>query len=178
MRPHFLLGCHPERAVEGLAYVRDVVAREEDDAALYRRVAPELTGFATALVGRHDAADVVSNAVVRSLATPQWSSVSDRRAYLYRSVFNEAQRWKRRAGLRRDREARAAAADLWELPDFDPEVRSAVERLSVRQRAVVLLTYWADLDPVAIGDLLGISEGAVRRHLARARARLRKVLDV
>jgi RNA polymerase sigma factor (sigma-70 family) len=158
--------------------VREVVASREDDADLYARVAPELTRFATGLVGRDDAADVVSSAVVRSLATPKWPSVRDRRAYLYRSVFNEAQRWNRGGSLRRDRERRAAQSDLWELPDFDPQVRAAVERLSVRQRGVVLLTYWADLDPGAIAALLGISEGAVRRHLARARSRLREVLDV
>jgi RNA polymerase sigma factor (sigma-70 family) len=56
-------------------------------------------------------------------------------------------------------------------------VREAVAGLSVRQRAVVVLTYWADLDPRAVAERLGISEGSVRRHLARARARLREVLD-
>jgi RNA polymerase sigma factor (sigma-70 family) len=50
--------------------------------------------------------------------------------------------------------------------------------LSLRQRAVVVLAYWADLTPDDIADRLGISEGAVRRHLARARARLRAVLHV
>lgn len=42
---------------------------------------------------------------------------------------------------------------------------------------MVLLTYWADLDPGTVAERLGISEGSVRRHLARARARLREVLD-
>jgi DNA-directed RNA polymerase specialized sigma24 family protein len=31
--------------------------------------------------------------------------------------------------------------------------------LSLRQRAVTVLTYWSDLDPGAIAQLLGISEG-------------------
>ncbi len=53
----------------------------------------------------------------------------------------------------------------------------AVSRLSPRQRAVVFLTYWDDLDPGSIAGLLGISDGAVRRHLARARATLRRNLD-
>jgi DNA-directed RNA polymerase specialized sigma24 family protein len=47
----------------------------------------------------------------------------------------------------------------------------------VQQRAVVLLTYWADFDARSISVLLGISDGSVHRHLARARARLREVLD-
>ena len=150
-----------------------------DDAETYRQLAPELMRFATALVGRSDAHDVFSGAVVKALATPAWPTVANRRAYLYRAVFNEAQRWLRRSGERPRREARAAAAgpDRWELPAFHDDVRRAVAGLSVRQRAVVVLTYWADLDPRTVADRLGISEGSVRRHLARARANLREALD-
>lgn len=157
-----------------------VTADEADDAELYERVAPELIRFATALVGRVDAPDVLSSAVVKALATPGWPAVANRRAYLYRSVFNEAQTWLRRAGQRPILEARAvsvAAVDRWELPILRPDVRVAVAGLSVRQRAVIVLTYWADLDPRSVAEWLGISEGSVRRHLARARARLREVLD-
>ena len=50
-------------------------------------------------------------------------------------------------------------------------------QLSPRQQATVLLTYWDDLAPRDVAQRLGISEGSVRRHLARARARLRRVLD-
>jgi RNA polymerase sigma-70 factor (ECF subfamily) len=154
-----------------------------DDAALYREVAPELIRFATALVGRTDAPDVLSGAVVKALATPAWPEVRNRKAYLYRSVFNESQTWLRRAGRRPLLEslahARAHARDeeRFELPNLRPDVRVAVTGLSLRQRAVIVLTYWADLDPRTVADRLGISEGAVRRHLARARAHLREVLD-
>jgi RNA polymerase sigma factor (sigma-70 family) len=149
----------------------------EGDAAIYAAFAPELLGFATALVGRVDAPDVLSSAVVRSLATPKWPKVVNHRAYLYRAVLNEAATWNRREGQRRAREVRAVEHQRWELPSFQPEVRRAVERLSVQQRAVVVLTYWADLSPALVAERLGVSEGAVKRHLARARARLREVLD-
>lgn len=153
---------------------------DADDAMLYERLAPELIRFATALVGRIDAPDVLSGAVVKALAAPGWPAVVNRRAYLYRTVFNEAQTWLRRASQRPIFEARAtratAASDRWDLPALRPDVRVAVTGLSVRQRAVIVLTYWADLDPPAVAERLGISEGAVRRHLARARARLREVL--
>jgi RNA polymerase sigma-70 factor (ECF subfamily) len=151
-----------------------------DDATFYEQVAPELIRFATALVGRVDAADVFSDAVVNALAAPGWPEVTNRRAYLYRAVFHEAQRWSRRARRRPELEARAEGlrnADRWELPSFRPDVLGAVAELSVRQRAVVVLTYWADLDPAGVAVRLGIAEGSVRRHLARARARLREVLD-
>ena len=155
-------------------------ADDAGDAELYQSLAPELIRFATALVGRVDAPDVLSGAVVKALATPGWPAVANRRAYLYRAVFNEAQTWLHRAGRRPILEARAvraAGVDRWELPTLRPDVRVAVARLSVRQRAVIVLTYWADLDPRSVAEWLGISEGSVRRHLARARARLREVLD-
>jgi RNA polymerase sigma factor (sigma-70 family) len=62
------------------------------------------------------------------------------------------------------------------MPDVRPEILAAVFRLSIRQRAVVFLTYWEDLDPKAIADLLSISNGSVRRHLARGKTRLKETL--
>ena len=64
-----------------------------------------------------------------------------------------------------------------DAPEPRPEVLAAVARLSPRQRAVVYLTYWDDLDPMSVAEVLGISDGAVRRHLARARKSLRRLLD-
>jgi RNA polymerase sigma-70 factor (ECF subfamily) len=146
------------------------------DAVLYTAVRGELIAFATGLVGRCDAEDVVSAAVLSSIRSPSWPQVENRRAYLYRAVVNEAQAVARRDAQRRRRDQHAAGTERWDLPDFHPEVLQAVDALSVRQRAVVLLTYWADLPPSEVADRLGIAEGSVRRHLARARARLRKAL--
>jgi RNA polymerase sigma factor (sigma-70 family) len=158
-------------------YEADVAELGSDVTELYQRLAPELIRFATALVGPVDAADVLSAAVVKALASPSWGRVTNHRAYLHRAVYNEARRWLRRAAQRRSLEARASAGDRWELPTLRPDVRDAVAALSARQRAVIVLTYWADLDPARVAERLGISEGSVRRHLARARAHLRKVLD-
>lgn len=143
------------------------------DAELYVALAPELIRFAASLIGRGDAADVLSAAVVRSLASPTWPTVADRRAYLYRAVFTESCTWRRRSRQRREREARTWTPDRVDLPNVRPDVVRAVAGLSVRQKAVIVLTYWLDLHPAEIAQLLGISDGSVRRHLARARARLR-----
>ncbi|MCI0686099.1 MAG: sigma-70 family RNA polymerase sigma factor [Sporichthyaceae bacterium] len=147
------------------------------DGEVYRRLAPELIRFATALVGPVDAADVLSGAVVSALGSPAWPRVVNHRAYLYRAVYNESRTWLRRSAQRRSREASVVVEDRWELPTLRLDVRKAVAALTVRQRAVIVLTYWADLAPAAVADRLGISEGTVRRHLARARANLRRVLD-
>ena len=146
------------------------------DGELYRKHAEGLTRFATGLVGPDHAADVVSEAVLHCLDSAGWAGVSDKRAYLYRCVYHEAARHHRSATRRRDREQRAGRASVVDPPEVRPEVLAAVGKLSVRQRAVIVLTYWDDLDPGAVGALLEISDGAVRRHLARARARLKEAL--
>lgn len=148
----------------------------DQDAVLYASVRHELVTFATGLVGRSDSEDVVSTAVLSAFRSRSWPEVTNRRAYLYRPVFHEAQAFTRREAQRGRRDRQAANTERWELPDFHPEVRTAVEALSMRQRAVIVLTYWADLPPSEVAVRLGISDGSVRRHLARARARLREVL--
>jgi RNA polymerase sigma-70 factor (ECF subfamily) len=157
--------------------VIEVAAAPPTDEQTYRDLAPELIRFATALVGPSDAADVMASAFAKALTGRSWPAVLNRRAYLYRAVHNEARSHGKRSARRRDREAGMPTERTWELPGIRPDVRAAVVQLSIRQRAVIVLTYWADLDPAAIAEWLGISEGSVRRHLARARAHLREVLD-
>lgn len=143
----------------------------------YAECASELLRFATVLVGPDDAADVVSAALLRILHRKSLS-IRSHRAYLFRVVSNEARNWKRGESRRRVRESKAwVGGEVVHPLEPYPEVRRAVEKLSVQQRAVVLLAYWADLDEAAIADSLGISAGSVRRHLARARRQLRGALS-
>jgi len=150
---------------------------DEHDAEFLEKHADELTRFATAVVGPSEAPDVVSEAFLRCVVSRRWPTVSDRRAYLYRAVLNEALATRRSLTRRRQRDRHAILAEpvSEEVPSY--EVLDAVRRLSVRQRAVVVLTYWQDLGPASVAGLLGVSEGAVRRHLARARAHLKEYLD-
>ena len=144
------------------------------DAELYQALAPELVRYATMLVGPTDAHDVVANAVVAAMASPRWADITNRRAYLYRATTTKAQDHIRAATGRRRREEAAARllSTSW-TGEVPPEVVEAVASLSPRQRAVIHLTYWDDLTPSAVAEILGISDGSVRRHLARARAHLR-----
>ena len=132
--------------------------------------------FATALVGRNDAEDVVSRAVEKTLRAKGFERADDPEVYLHRAVYSVAvSHWKRQA-LRRGFFPRLdRPAD--DLTTPQPEIRTAVDRLSVQQRAVVVLTYWADLDRAAVASHLGISEGSVAQHLHRAKARLKEALD-
>jgi len=152
------------------------VARVSDE-ELYRKYSDDLVKFATGLVGPADAGDVVADAVARVLASAKWPEVRDRRAYLFGSVLNEARMHHRSTMRRRAREARVAQREGLSDPEVRPEVLEAVGGLSLRQRAVVVLTYWQDLHERETAELLGISVGTVRRHLARAHERLRGVIN-
>jgi RNA polymerase sigma factor (sigma-70 family) len=146
------------------------------DAEIYRKHADELIRFAQGLVGRVDAADVVSAAVVQSISTPKWPSVRNHRASLYRAVLNQAKKTHRDRQRRWDKELRAGAPPARPVPEVHPEVLDAIRHLSPQQRAVVVLTYWDDLAPDEVAEMLSVSEGSVRKQLARARAKLRKAL--
>lgn len=61
--------------------------------------------------------------------------------------------------------------------EVDVDVLEAVSRLSVQQRAAVLLTYWEDLSAEAVAERMGVSIGSVKRQLARARGRLQEWLS-
>lgn len=57
------------------------------------------------------------------------------------------------------------------------EMRIALARLTTSERELVLLSYWEGLSAVEIASVLGITNGAVRVRLSRARAHLRELLD-
>lgn len=139
---------------------------------IYRAYAAELTRYATGLVGPFDAADVVSDACLRAFGSRGWPDVTNHRAYLYRAVFSVANDHHRATLARRVREQRAATPSSTGPVEIDVDVLEAVGRLSMRQRAAVLLTYWADLPPDRVAEHMGVSTGSVKRHLARARKRL------
>jgi RNA polymerase sigma-70 factor, ECF subfamily len=150
-----------------------------DNETVYRSYSAELTRYATGLVGPFDAPDVVTDACLRAFESRSWPDVTDRRAYLYRTVLNVANDHHRRTLSRRLREMRVAGRE--ETPDpsgsIDVEVLDAVARLSVQQRAAVFLTYWEDLRPDAVAERMGVSTGTVKRHLDRARKRLGELLS-
>ncbi|MFZ0627457.1 MAG: RNA polymerase sigma factor [Acidimicrobiia bacterium] len=148
------------------------------DVETYEKYADELVRFATGLVGPDDAADVVADTFVRLFHSKTWPTVDRQRAYLYRSVANEVRMRHRSVIRRRARELRAhRPQDGYEPPEVRPEVLEAMSVLSPRQREAIVLTYWEELTPTEVAELLKISEGSVRRHLTRGRAKLREVLN-
>jgi len=146
-------------------------------AECYEKHSDALVRFAATLVGSADAEDVVSEAVIAVLRSVT-NEVDDMRAYLYRAVVSASAKHWRSHNRRRRREKRAVVFAPTP-PDWSVDVRitAALDRLSAQQRAVIHLTYWEDLTPTMAAERLGISDGSVRRQLARARKRLRECLS-
>ena len=150
-----------------------------DDVETYRRHSAELVRYATVLVG--PAMQPTSSPTPSSPRSRRrrGADVANRRAYLYRAVLHHSMSFHRSSSRRRRREQVVVARDR---PAAEPEPSSidahrALAALSEQQRAVTYLTYWEDLPPDRIAELLGVAEGTVRKQLARARDHLRRILD-
>jgi RNA polymerase sigma-70 factor, ECF subfamily len=91
-----------------------------------------------------------------------------------------------RKGLRRvvaERRARqqARARTLAAVPAATGElidVQRALARLPRRQRETAVLRYVLEMDTREVAEVLGIDEGTVKSHLARARSKLTRELEV
>ena len=76
------------------------------------------------------------------------------------------------AGIEADQEAARALREIDDLAEF----RWALTQLPARQRAVLVLRYWADLPVGQVADILGCSAGTVKSTASRAAARLAQIL--
>jgi RNA polymerase sigma-70 factor (sigma-E family) len=141
---------------------------------------PSLVRLARLLVADdHRADDLVQEVLAK--AYPRWSRISraehpDR--YVRRMLVNARNSWWRRALHREvsvptvgdlpvDKDHGGASADrdaLWRL----------VRALPERQRAVLVLRFYEDLDDLTIADILGCSPVTVRTHAMRGLANLRE----
>lgn len=142
----------------------------------YRRSVDALLRFATALVGPADALDVVSEVVTATVGAGRLAEVDDVRAYWFRAVANRSASWHRSTQRRRQRERRAASGGDPGAALGADDARALLAPLTAQQRAVVYLAYWHDWDIARIASTLHVSDGTVRKQLARARAHLREVM--
>lgn len=136
--------------------------------ALYREHLQEFRRVAAAIVGDRDAAcDVVQDAFAKAVRERRrFRGDGTLDAWVWRIVVNAA----RDARRRRSHDARDAVPAAKEPPGAEP---LPFELLTERQREIVFLHYYADLDYTAIAEALAISPGTVGATLTAARRRLR-----
>ena len=152
-------------------------------ADLHARRGRDLWGLAVRLgLSEEQAADAVQETLLRLWTEVQrdaWVQSPD--AWAFRTLYHLAMdqhRLRRRGHTLLDRlraDPPRLAPDLG-ASDERLAVWAEVDRLPVRQRAVVYLRYRADLPYEEIGEVLGMSASAARSHATQAMATLRRRL--
>jgi len=139
-----------------------------------------LLRFAWALVGDWALAeDLVQTAIVATW--PRWESLTrtDHPEFYVRRVIVttylrwQRQRWRREIPAIGAPSDAANAIDDYAASDTRQALLSVVMRLPAKQRAVIVLRYFADLSEAETADMLGCSVGTVKRQGHDALARLR-----
>lgn len=102
----------------------------------------------------------------------RWDGLLVPDEYMRRAVTNGAWNYKRRIRTA-DRKLPLLAVSARDELRFD-HLADAVARLPFRQRAVVVLRYYADLSEAEIADALGCRPGTVKSLASRALAALSK----
>ena len=149
---------------------------EFDD--FYRAEFPRLVVLARALSGPVLADDIAQEAMLA--AYRKWSHVSNLRApagWVRRTCAHLAvSQYRRRMIELRALGRLASRPEAAPLEAPDEEFWQAVHGLPARQAQSVALRYVYELDLAEIAETLEISEGSVKQHLSRARARLAREL--
>ena len=149
-------------------------------AEFYRRSRDDCLRTVLVSVGDRDTAqDLVDEAFARAWSS--WRTVGRHpapAAWVVRTALNaNISRWRRRRrevsvpdpGLVADLPAVRGTSD----GPVDPKIMAALMRLPARQRQVVALRLFLDLDTTRTAQLLGIAPSTVKAHLARAITALR-----
>jgi RNA polymerase sigma-70 factor, ECF subfamily len=170
----------PDRRSRWMVDTTDEGADLAEIERLYRRRLPEFRRVAAAIVGSRELArDVVQEAfasAVRKRASFRGEGPLE--AWVWRILVNAA-REQRRARVETPVEASPdhAAVNGDHEGEPDARVRVALALLPERQRLVVFLRYYADLDYRTIGEALDIEPGTVGATLHTAHERLQRLLE-
>ena len=153
-------------------------------AARVHELIPRLRRYARALTGERSAADdLVQDTLERAWSKLHlWRTGSDLRAWLFTIMHNVHVNQVRSRGAAAtlpldeempDAPVRPTQTDMLEVRDID----SALKRLPVEQLEVLLLVALEHMSYQQTADTLAIPIGTVMSRLARARERLRLLLD-
>ncbi len=139
-----------------------------------------LSAVAMVVHDRMLAEDLVAEGFARAFARwPKLGKHPDPRAWVVRTALNvNISRWRRRRNEVHSPDSRAFNVDaaVVAAPPLDEAVAAAVASLPLRQRQVIALRIFLDLDTAASAAVLGIACGTVTAHLHRAVTTLSTVL--
>jgi RNA polymerase sigma-70 factor (sigma-E family) len=108
-----------------------------------------------------------------------WPKIQHREAaesYCRRALIREVGSWRRRRRVTQVLTDQPPEQPTHEANEPSEDLKAALMELPIKQRAVVVLRYYADLSEGEVADVLDISTGSVKQHTHRALAKLRASL--
>ena len=138
---------------------------------IYRDEGDRLYYAILAYSGEPDVArEAVAEAFARALASE--SSIRDVVPWIWRVAFRVA------SNDLKDRKRLTSPSDAEERPGPEPhDLVEAIGQLPERQRASIVLHYYAGYSLDEIASILGTRKGTIGAHLHRGRARLHELLE-
>lgn len=154
---------------------------EHELSAMVRERIGALTGYAYLLCGNvKEAEDLVQDAFVKVFSRRRAPDAATSESYVRRAILSiyldQYRRRRRWSGIKHlvgvtDRQESAELATSAQL-----DVAVALDALTPRQRACVVLRYYDDLTVPQVAQSLGCAPGTVKRHLSDAHQTLRTLL--
>jgi RNA polymerase sigma factor (sigma-70 family) len=137
----------------------------------YSEVWPRAFRLASFLTHDTQVGEDIAQEVLAAMSR-RWDVLARPEAYLQRAVTNESWKWNRHARTA-TRKLPLLAMQSGDEFRFD-ELADAIARLPFRQRAVIVLRYYADLTETDIAHALDCRRGTVKSLASRALAALSK----
>lgn len=152
--------------------------RDEAFAVAFKAEREAVVRLAFALVGDVEVAqDLAADAFARTYEQWRRGRVDNLNGYVRQAVVNHARDHFRRVSRRRRHEIRRSgdhrgSSSLAEGVAACDVARRLLNDLPVRQRAALVLRYWADLTDAGVANALGVPLGTAKSLLRRGTARL------
>jgi RNA polymerase sigma factor (sigma-70 family) len=168
-----------QKQAEGSVRLLPADTRNRSYESFVREHGPRLVQ-SLSLIGRDQelAADAAQDALIQLYR--HWDDMDEVRdpvAWLYRVAINRSNDYRRRltrSARLLERLITTASEDDWVAPEAaDSQLVAAFGALPLRQRTAATLYYLADFPVAEVARVMNVSEGAVNRHLYRAREALR-----
>jgi len=156
------------------------LASDDEFAEFAAGALPSLLRFAHVLTGDPSAAeDLVQTSLGRCLRAWRLRQIDDPQAFVRKIMVNRYATWHRRHSRRETIVAYppdSITDDMSGRVDERDAISRALLSLPPRQRAVIVLRYYADLSEQEIAAVMGIAPGTVKSQASRAVRRLAVVL--
>jgi RNA polymerase sigma factor (sigma-70 family) len=165
--------------MEEIAYGDAMEAEQADFEDFFRAEYQTLLRAMYLISGTRDGAEeLAQEAFVKVLE--RWDRVREMdnpSGYLYRTAVNTRRSVARRLRLAAQRALSLHSPDVIAQSDDRDQIRRALASLPESQREAIVLVEWLGLTDAEAGRVLGVSAGAVRVRISRAKASLQTPME-